>query len=210
MLLKYFWRCPWEFIWCISYDSIGIMDFGEEDQRGKLSFYHGHQLTRIISAYNDLDHLPKEVFVRFRLSRILPLTFCLCILDSLEGSHYGLPRWLRICLPRQEMQETRVWFLGWEDPMEKEMATHCSVVAWKIPGTEEPGGLQSMRSQRAGHDLATRWQRQHCAQATLRGRGLFLGGEMYYFLQGKSASFLPFIYIFNHWYQYGPMNTYLF
>ena len=82
--------------------------------------------------------------------------------------------------------------------MEKEMATHCSVLAWKIPGTEEPGGLQSMRSQRVGHDLATKQQRQHCAQATLMGRGLVLGGEMYYFLQGKSASFLPFIYIFNH------------
>ena len=73
------------------------MDFGEEDQRGKVSFYQGYQLTRIISAYNDLDHLPKEVFVRFCLSGILPLTFCLRILDSLKSNHYGLPRWLRIC-----------------------------------------------------------------------------------------------------------------
>ena len=42
------------------------------------------------------------------------------------------------------IQETWVHFLGWEDPLEKEMATHSSVLAWRIPWTEEPGGLQSM------------------------------------------------------------------
>ena len=42
--------------------------------------------------------------------------------------------------------------LGWEDPLEKEMATHSSTLAWKIPWTEEPGRLQSMGSQRVGHD----------------------------------------------------------
>ena len=41
---------------------------------------------------------------------------------------------------------------GWEDPLEKEMATHSSILAWKIPSTEEPGGLQSMGSLRVGHD----------------------------------------------------------
>ena len=46
------------------------------------------------------------------------------------------------------MQETWVPFLGWEDPLEKEMATHSSILAWKIPWTEEPGGLQSMGLQR--------------------------------------------------------------
>ena len=50
------------------------------------------------------------------------------------------------------MQETRVRSLGWEDPLEKEMATHSSTIAWKIPWTEEPGRLQSMGSQRVGHD----------------------------------------------------------
>ena len=50
------------------------------------------------------------------------------------------------------MQETQVRSLGWEDPLEKEMAPHSSTLAWKIPWTEEPGKLQSMRSQRAGHD----------------------------------------------------------
>ena len=50
------------------------------------------------------------------------------------------------------MRETRVRSLGWEDPLEKEMAIHSSTIAWKIPWTEEPGRLQSMRSQRVGHD----------------------------------------------------------
>ena len=50
------------------------------------------------------------------------------------------------------MQETRVRSLGWEDPLEKGMATHSSILAWRIPRTEEPGGLQSMGSHRVGHD----------------------------------------------------------
>ena len=50
------------------------------------------------------------------------------------------------------IQETQVQSLGWEDPLEKEMATHSSIPAWKIPWTEEPGRLQSMGSQRVGHD----------------------------------------------------------
>ena len=50
------------------------------------------------------------------------------------------------------MQETRVRSLGWEDPVEKEMATHSSVLAWKIPWTAEPGRLLSMGSQRVRHD----------------------------------------------------------
>ena len=52
-------------------------------------------------------------------------------------------------------QETWVRSLGWEDPLEKEMATHWSILAWKISWAEEPGGLQSMGSQRVGHDCAT-------------------------------------------------------
>ena len=49
------------------------------------------------------------------------------------------------------MRETQVRFLGWEDPLEKEMETHSSTLAWKIPWTEEPGGLQSMESLGVGH-----------------------------------------------------------
>ena len=50
------------------------------------------------------------------------------------------------------MQEMQVQSLGWEDPLEKGMATHSSILAWRIPWTEEPGGPQSMWSQRVGHD----------------------------------------------------------
>ena len=53
------------------------------------------------------------------------------------------------------MWETWVWSQGQEDPLGKEMATHSSTLAWKIPWTEKPGGLQSMGSQRVGHDWAT-------------------------------------------------------
>ena len=53
------------------------------------------------------------------------------------------------------MQETPVQFLGWEDPLEKGMATHFSILAWRIPRTEEPGRLQFMGSQRIRHDWTT-------------------------------------------------------
>ena len=58
------------------------------------------------------------------------------------------------------MQEIWVQSLGQEDPLEKEMATHFSILAWRIPRTEESGGLQSMGSQRVRHDLATNKQQQ--------------------------------------------------
>ena len=50
------------------------------------------------------------------------------------------------------MRETQVQSLGWEDPLEKEMATHSSILAWEIPWTEKPGEPQTMGSQRVGHD----------------------------------------------------------
>ena len=55
----------------------------------------------------------------------------------------------------QKKQEMRVQSLGWEDALEEEMATHSSILAWWIPWTEEPGRLQSMESQRVGHDWGT-------------------------------------------------------
>ena len=63
------------------------------------------------------------------------------------------------CLP--VMQETWVRSLGWEDPLEKEMAIHSSILAWRIPWTEEPGGLQSTGSQRVRHHGATKHTAQH-------------------------------------------------
>ena len=58
------------------------------------------------------------------------------------------------------IQETQVQSLGGEDPLEKEMATHSSILAWKIPWTEDPGWPQNMGSQRVGHDLATKPHRR--------------------------------------------------
>ena len=58
----------------------------------------------------------------------------------------------RICLPTQEMQKMQVQSLDKEDLLEEGMATHSSILAGKIPWTEEPGGLQSMGSLRVGHD----------------------------------------------------------
>ena len=55
----------------------------------------------------------------------------------------------------QELQEIWVLSLGWEDPLEEEMATHSRILAWEIPWTEESGRLQSLGSQRVGYDLAT-------------------------------------------------------
>ena len=50
------------------------------------------------------------------------------------------------------MQEMRVQSLAWEDPLEEDMTTHSSILAWRIPWTEKPGGLQSMGWQKVGHD----------------------------------------------------------
>ena len=67
------------------------------------------------------------------------------------------------------VRETGVQSLGREDPLEKKMATHSSILAWRIPWAEEPGGLQSIGSQRVGHDLETKQQ-----QVTFNKRELIL------------------------------------
>ena len=72
------------------------------------------------------------------------------------------------------VQEMEVQSLGQEDPLEKEMATHSSIFAWEIPRTEEPGGLQSMGSQRVGHNLATKQQQDPVQPKTNTVSGLLL------------------------------------
>ena len=69
--------------------------------------------------------------------------FWVLVLDDLVGASLVAQRIK--CLPA--MRETWVWSLGWEDPLEKKMATHSRILAWRIPWTEKPGGLQSMESQ---------------------------------------------------------------
>ena len=74
---------------------------------------------------------------------------------SINTSLLGLLLWLKwsgFCL---QMRETQVWSLGWEDPLEKGMATYSSIPAQRIPWTEEPGGLHSIGWQRVGHDWVT-------------------------------------------------------
>ena len=72
-----------------------------------------------------------------------------------RGNVYGLPRRIsgkRIHLPMKDSQESWVQSLGWEDPLEKEIAIHSNILAWEIPWTEEPGGRHSMGSQRVDCD----------------------------------------------------------
>ena len=70
--------------------------------------------------------------------------------------------------------------LGWEDPLEKGMAIHSSILAWRIPWTEEPGGLQSLGLQRIGHDWATKHSTQHMTELSyLIIRGLILDNTEY-------------------------------
>ena len=86
------------------------------------------------------------------------------------------------------MRETWVQFLGWEDALEKEMATHSSILAWRIPWTEEPGGLQSTGSQRVGHDWAQTW----CLNLTYSNYCF----SMYILLMPNSQlSFIPFFFL---------------
>ena len=63
---------------------------------------------------------------------------------------------------KSSVQETQIWSLGWEDPLEEGMAIHSSILAWRIPWTEETGGLQSMGLRRVGHDWAINTHFQFC------------------------------------------------
>ena len=59
------------------------------------------------------------------------------------------------------IQETQILSLGWKEPLKKEMATHSNILAWEIPWTEEPSGLQAMGPQRVRHELATKQKQQY-------------------------------------------------
>ena len=74
--------------------------------------------------------------------------------------------------------ETWVRSLGWEDSLEKEMATHSSILAWKIPWTEKPGGLQYMGLQRVGHNLGSEHEQELCGRGKewKRGKGMCVVG----------------------------------
>ena len=89
--------------------------------------------------------------MRERLGQETKLLLCAlrCVVTRSEAQRASLAtQWVK-SLP--VVLKSRVPSLGWEDPLEKEMATHSSILAWRIPWTEEPGGLQS-RGHRVGHD----------------------------------------------------------
>ena len=92
-------------------------------------------------------------------------------------------------------QKTQVRSLGWEDPLEKETAAYCSILAWKIPWTEEPGRLPSMGSQRVRHDWAT-------SLSYFGPRNIF---ENYF--DNKNEMFMD-LYAFNYPHEKYPQNKY--
>ena len=85
----------------------------------------------------------------YKLHSLIPVFVHSSSLYFVAQYHYqwGLPWWLSIENNPPAMQETWVQFLGWEDPLKKGMAMHASILAWEIPGTEEPCGLQSIGMQ---------------------------------------------------------------
>ena len=98
------------------------------------------------------------------------------------------------------MQETWVRSLGWEDPLEKEMAIHSSTIAWKIPWTQEPGRLQSMGSQRVRHDWATSltYERQLEHEGHMSGlQGVCLKSKAFMVHKLVKIKFLVHLWIFE-------------
>ena len=109
-----------------------------------LLFYSSFMHCSLKKAFLSLLAILWNSMFSWRYLSLSPLLF-----TSLLSS--GLPWWLKKVKRLPTLQETRVQSLGQEDPLEKEMATHSSTLAWRIPWTEESGGLQSMGSQRVRH-----------------------------------------------------------
>ena len=91
------------------------------------------------------------------------------------------------------MQKTWVQSLGWEDPLEKRMATHSSILAWRTPWTEEPGQLQSMGLQRIGHDLGTNTY-THTRTHTHTHTHTFLSSTVVFLYACQSRNGLEFLF----------------
>ena len=96
--------------------------------------------------------------------------------------------------PLPAMQDTQVRSLVWEDPLEKEMETHSSTLAWKIPWAEKPGGLQSMGSQRVGHDWATSLTSLLCYQRNRKEAGLGRGKNWTLLILSSAGMTLSFLW----------------
>ena len=119
---------------------------------------HGLQPTRLLRPW-DSPGKSTRVGCRALLQEVFPnqelnpgLLHCRKILYPLSQVGLGASLVAQRLKRLPALRETWVQSLDREDPLEKEMATHSSTLAWRIPWTEEPGGLQSMGSQRVGHD----------------------------------------------------------
>ena len=88
----------------------------------------------------------------------IPYPVAFCFLTLIYQMKHLIPSWASLVSKMVKnlsaIEETQDQSLGWEDPLEEGMATHSSILAWKIPWTEQPCGLQSLGSQRVGHDWA--------------------------------------------------------
>ena len=95
------------------------------------------------------------------------------------------------------MEKMQVWSLGQEDPLEKEMAIHSGILAWRIPWIEEPGGLQSMGSQRVGHDRAT--EQQQAAFPPPQRKKWCLANTLTLILTLMSSHYASFSFLVASW-----------
>ena len=125
----------------ISLQSKGLSRVFSKHQRSKASILRHSaffivQLSHPYMTTGKTIALTRRTFVSKVMSQLFN-TLCLSLVKNLPA-----------------MWETRLRFLGQEDPLEKGMTTHSSILAWRIPWTEKPGGLQSIESQRVGHDWA--------------------------------------------------------
>ena len=119
---------------------------------GRCRLLHLEWINKEVLTYSTGNYTQYPVISR---SERVCIVQCMCITELLysRGWHNivnqlyfskGFPGGSEVKhLPKQEMQETQVQSLGWKDTLEQEMATHSSILAWRIPWTEEPGGLQS-------------------------------------------------------------------
>ena len=109
---------------------------------------HHYKLLQLISTEtfskkaNDLNYQTRHLII---LLGLIQRAFVSCDMTQSRGFPGG-------SVVKEPTCQCRRCFLGQEDPLEEDMATHSSILAWRIPGTEEPGGLQSIVSQRVGHD----------------------------------------------------------
>ena len=147
------WVCIHLFLWVQIFQAILIpwgfsSSYCELTKQEKVYLFLFIQCRMFCAGISTRFPLPSYPYKQVSWCRV----HYICWKNSLDSSESGLPRWRSSeDLPMWKTQEMQVWSLGWEDPLEKEMATHSSIFAWEIQWTEEPGRLQSMGLQRVRH-----------------------------------------------------------